>query len=246
MDDSDPMAIPPFLRRTPAARPTEETDMGRPKGSKNRTKPEGGAPSTPEGEGAGDAASPGLGHNIPVLTDDDKQRIAIGHKKAYQTALAAKKEADAKLKNVAKLAKAEITWTDGVALLKDMILLETDSGEAELRARAERARMAAIYMAAPLGSQFDFFDDRMPAVDRAYAEGKRDALAGEALRNTYDPSVPQFGRYAEGWHDGQRALIDAQKARDERDFNVTGAEEAAALAAIEANGIGGAVGAELH
>jgi hypothetical protein len=187
----------------------------------------------------------GIGHNSKAAPPDltEEQRMALAHqwKKKYQADLGAKKAADAVLKNTGKLIKAEL-GADGLDLIKDMILLETDDGEEKLRARAERAKRAAMYMAAPLGSQFDFFEDRMPAEDRAFAEGKRDAMAGEALVNDYDPSVPQHNAYAEGWHAGQRAVIDAQKARDARDFGTVSPEEAAALAEIDAAGGVGKIG----
>lgn len=191
-------------------------------------------------------ANGSIGHNSkaapPDLTEEQRQALALQWKKKYQTDLGAKKAADAALKNTGKLIKAEL-GADGLDLIKDMILLETDDGEEKLRARAERAKRAAMYMAAPLGSQFDFFDDRMPATDRAFAEGKRDAMSDLPLANPYDPSVPQFGQYAEGWHAGQKALIDAQKARDARDFGTVSSEEQEALDEIEANGIAGAIGA---
>lgn len=238
IDDDDDMRIPEFLRRTQP----KETDMarGRPKGSKNKPKSEAQAPE----------AGNGIGHNKPPadLTEDQRQALAIQHKKSYQAALAVKKEADAKFKHACKLAKAEL-GDDAVDLIKDMILLESEEGEATLRARAERARRAAIYMAAPLGAQFDFFEDRMPATERAFAEGKRDAMAGEPLTNPYDPSVPQNNSYAEGWHAGQKALVEAQKMRDAEvsDAPAVSPEEAAALEEIERVGIGGAVaGAIAH
>lgn len=235
--------MPAFLRRGwPEDQPKENDVAGR------RKKPETSeAPTSEEVENlnTGAEAAAGPGHNSKAakpadLTEEQRQALALQWKKKYEASLGAKKAADAALKNTCKLIKAEL-GADGVDLIKDMLLLETDDGEAQLRARAERAKRAAMYMAAPLGSQFDFFDDRMPATDRAFAEGKRDAMSDLPLANPYDPSVPQFGQYAEGWHAGQRALIDAQKARDERDFGVS-PEEAAALAEIEAGGIAGAIG----
>lgn len=206
--------------------------MARPKGSKN--KPKADATAAPNGNG--------IGHNSE-MTEEQRQALAIHHKAAYEAKLAAKKKADADFKNACKLAKAEINWTDGVALIRDMILAETEEGEAELRARMNRAMLAAKYMAAPLGSQFDMFDeDRTPAVDRARAEGRRDGMADKPLVNPYDPSVPQNNEYAEGWHEGQKARADAQRKRDGALFDAPkeSPEEAAALADVEAGGIGGA------
>lgn len=191
----------------------------------------------------------GIGHNSE-MTEDQKQALALHHKANYEAKLAAKKKADADFKNACKLAKAEITWTDGVALIRDMILAETEEGEAELRERMNRAMLAAQYMAAPLGSQFDMFDeDRTPAVERARAEGKRDGMADKPLVNPYDTSVPQHEQYAQGWHEGREARVQAQRKRDAAAFDGAGKEspeEKAALAEIEAKGIGRASGATAH
>lgn len=190
---------------------------------------------TPEAE-----ATNGIGHNskttVADLTDEQRQVLTFQHKKAYERDLAAKKAGDAKLKNTCKLIKAEL-GDDGVDLIKDMIALESDDGETKIRAEMERKMRAARYMAAPLGSQFEMFEDREPGVDRAFAEGKRDAMAGQPLDNPYDPSVPQSDQYAQGWHAGQKAVMDAQRSRDDRDFGTVSPEEAAALAEIEANGL---------
>ena len=220
--------------------------MARPKGSKNKPKADKAATAAPAGNG--------IGHNGPPaeLTEDQKQALALHHKAAYEAKLAAKKKADADLKNACKLAKAEITWTDGVGLIKDMILAESEEGEAELRARMKRAALAAKYVAAPLGSQFDMFDDedRTPAVERAFAEGKRDGMADKPLSNPYDASVPQADQYAEGWHEGRKARAEAQRKRDGALFDAappTSPEEAAALEEVESKGItGAAVGVTSH
>jgi hypothetical protein len=100
-------------------------------------------------------------------------------------------------------------------------------------------------MPATLGTHFDLFEDRQPATDRAHAEGRRDAMSGEPLRNPYDPSVEQHRRYAEGWHEGETARIDAQRKRDADIFDGAGesAEEREALDEIEKHGIGGAIAA---
>ena len=210
--------------------------MARPKGSKNKPKADADAKTAVNGNG-------GIGHNSE-LTDDQKQALALHHKAAYEAKLAAKKKADAEFKNACKLAKAEIAWTDGVALIKDMILAETEEGEADLRARMNRALLAARYMAVPLGSQFEMFDeDRTPAIDRARAEGRRDGMADKPLANPYDPSVPQADAYADGWHEGRKARAEAQRKRDGALFDGAGKEspeEKAALEDVERQGIAGA------
>lgn len=185
-------------------------------------------------------ASPGPGHNSEP-TEEQRQVLAIQWKGKLLAAEAKKDDAVAAIRNIRKQIKAEL-GADGVDLVKDMIALESDGGEAKIRAAMERQLRAARYMAVPLGSQFEMFEDRMPAEDRAHAEGKRDAMTDQPLRNPYDPSVPQHNSYAEGWHAGQTAKVEAQRKRDADVFDGAGPgpEEAAALAEVEAHGIGGA------
>lgn len=227
------LEIPAFLRRT-------STDERTPAMARKKKQTE---PETPSNEAANhvDPAA-GPGHNSgeaapkkPAdLTEDQRQALAFSHKRQYEAALAKKKAADAEFKNACKRIKAEL-GDEGVDLIKDMILIATEEGEAKIRAAMERQMRAARYMAAPLGAQFEMFDaDRTPAVDRARAEGRRDAMAGEALVNPYDSSVPQADAYAEGWHEGQKAAIEAQKVADGALFDAAERE-------VEEKGIAGAV-----
>ena len=190
----------------------------------------------------------GIGHNSTGdLTDEQRQELALQWKRKLEAAEKAQREATAEVRNVRKKIKAEL-GDDGVDLIKAMMEIETDAGEARIRARIECHLRAARYMAAPLGSQFDMFEDRTPAIERARAEGKRDAMADKPLANPYDPSVPQHDQYAEGWHEGQKVRTAAQRKRDgelfdQKDRGPAGesAEEQAALAEIDKPGsIGGA------
>lgn len=180
--------------------------MGRRPGSKD-TKPR-----KRRGEaanGATEAATaPGPGHNAaPVeLTDDQRQALFFQHRKQYSTLLAAKKAADAALKNACKLAKAEL-GDDAIDSIKDAILLETPEGEAELKARIERQMRVARWMGLPVGAQADLFgEDRTPAADKAFADGKRAGLAGETARPPHDPSTEQYRRWLSGHAEGQAVL----------------------------------------
>lgn len=160
-------------------------------------------------------AEPQTGHNKEPLTDEQQAALGFQHKKAYEAALAVKKTADASFKNVCKLAKAEM-GDDAVDTIKDMIAAETEEGEAKLKARIERALKAARWMAVPLGAQSELFaePDRMPAVDRARAEGKRDGMAGKTLKSPYDQTLPQNEAYHEGWQEGQKAIFAIQRGED--------------------------------
>lgn len=154
--------------------------------------------------------APSVGHNSAAhteLTEDQRIALTFVHKRAYEAALAVKKKADAELKNVCKLAKAEL-GADAVDTIKDMIALETEEGEKRHKAEIERRLRAAKWMGLSFGAQGGLFDvaDMTPAVEKAYANGKRDGLAGNPQNNPHDPSVPQHGEYLRGWHDGQSVL----------------------------------------
>lgn len=154
--------------------------------------------------------APGIGHNVPKpdpLTEDQRIALTILHKNAYVTALAAKKAADKAIKDIAKIAKAEL-GADAVADIKQIIELETEEGEKRQKAEIERAMRVARWMNVPYGSQAHLFGepDRTPAVDRAYSEGKLDGLAGKDQVSHYAPSTEQYNKYLEGWSDGQKVL----------------------------------------
>lgn len=163
--------------------------MARPKGSKNKAK-----------ESNGDAAKPG--HNNPPLSDAERQALHFKHVSEYQRELAAKKTADANLKNTAKRIKAE---GGSVRAVKLSIELATPEGETAFRARmAEEAEVAAWN---GVGIQVDMFaDERQPAEDRAFEEGRRAGLKGEPNKPPYDTSVPQHQKWLAGYGEGNAVL----------------------------------------
>ena len=173
----------------------------------------------------------GPGHNgPPELTDEQKQALALQWKKQFQSSLTAKNKAASEHSNLCKRMKTEM-GKDAVDLVKTMIAMETEEGEAEVKAKIEMQMRAARYMAAPMGAQFDIFEDRTPAVDRAREEGKRDGMAGETAVPSYDSGTPQYDAYMEGWHSGQAAIFDIQKLQDGEIFDQA---EASAEAEAEA------------
>ena len=167
-----------------------------------------------------DTDSNGVGHNgPPELTDEQRQALFFQHKKAYQAALAVKKEADAKFKNVCKLAKSEL-GKDAVADIKTAIDLESDEGDEKVQAEVDRLLRVARWMGASPGQQFNLFDTSgVPATERAFDEGKRVGMAGEPKNPPYDSSVPQYTSWMEGWDIGQQALFGIQKLQDGEVFD---------------------------
>jgi ribosome modulation factor len=146
------------------------------------------------------------------LTDDEKRALMLQHKNHYSVALAAKKAADADFKNTCKKAKAEC-GKDAVAEIKDAIALEQPGGRTALEAEIARKHRIARWMGLPVGAEPLMFEvqDRRPAIDIAYDQGKASGMAGEVRTPPYDTSVPQHQRWLEGWHDGQEILGSAFK-----------------------------------
>lgn len=166
--------------------------MARPKGSKNKPK---------------DGSAPSAGHNSN-LTDEQRQALHLNqHVPAYAKALEAKKTADAELKNVCKLIKAE---GGSVSAVKLTLALRTPEGEAAFRARLAEEHEVAVWNG--VGVQIDLFADTdQPAEEKAYEAGKRAGMAGESAKPPHDPSVPQYRRWMEGHADGQAVLAQGFK-----------------------------------
>jgi hypothetical protein len=130
----------------------------------------------------------GVGDN--KLSDDDLRVLTIQWKDKYESALAAKKRADADFKNVAKGAKAEL-GKNAVATIKAMIELDTEEGEAAVKEQIEIRLTAARWMNSKIGQQFDLF-------------AKPSSTNGEP-----------YDGWVRGWHKGQEAL--AQNFHSKRD-----------------------------
>lgn len=146
------------------------------------------------------------------LTDDEQRALLLQHKRHYEDALAAKKSADAALKNICKKAKAEC-GKNAVADIKDAIALDEPGGRDAIEQEIARKHRIARWMGLPVGAQPQMFEseDRRPATDVAYDAGKGAGMGGQDMRPPYDPSVPQHQRWLEGWHDGQEILASAFK-----------------------------------
>ena len=196
--------------------------MGRPKGSKNKPK------AVPASNGAvtteHNDVRPG------ELTEDQKQALFFQHKKQYEKALEAKKTADAALKNICKLIKAEGSRLEEIKLAA----MDADAFEAYARDKAESLIRVARYVGSPIGTQFSLFNepDRTPGEDKAFADGKRAGLAGEDASPPYAKHLPQSSKWLEGWHAGQEVVLKGFKPAP-ADENFDDLEPAAIPAAAE-------------
>lgn len=155
-----------------------------------------------------DQAPPQAGHN--QLSDDQLHALTASHAKHYETALAAKKAHDKAFKDVCKRAHADL-GDSAVIDIKDMLAASTPEGEAALKARIqaeeERQKKIARWLGLAPGTEPSMFDeDRTPAVDRAFADGKRVGLAGGRCDPPHAPETEQHGKWMEGFHEGQAVL----------------------------------------
>lgn len=143
----------------------------------------------------------GVGHNDEGLTEDEERALTYSWKRKWEEAEAKVKAATAERKAIEDGAKSEL-GKHAVKTIKELIALEQPKGNEALHASIERSLRLARWVNAPVGSQFSFFEDRTPAEDRAYALGKTAGLAADPCKPPYDPGVPQYQRWLDGWHDG--------------------------------------------
>lgn len=155
---------------------------------------------------------------IGDLDDDQLYALTCQHRKKYEAALAAKKKADADFKNCCKLAKSEC-GTDAIDDIKDLIALDSDNGEEKMKGQVERMLRAMRWSGLQVGTQPGLFDedDRTPAADKAFDEGKRAGLAGQTAKPPYAPELEQYRRWMDGHGEGQSTLAKGFKAPDDDD-----------------------------
>ena len=152
------------------------------------------------------------GHN--QLNDDELQALFFQHKKLYEAKLAAKKKGDADLKNACKLIKAE-GGKNQVGKIKTAIRLDTEEGEAEVRAELLETMQVARWVGASIGTQFDTFGGGAEEGDRPFEEGKRVGMAGEPCKPPYEPSAPDYQKWMDGYHKGQAVKAQGFKKPDD-------------------------------
>ena len=114
--------------------------------------------------------------------------------------------ANANLRNAYKAARA-----DGFAKsdFDTAFAIQGSDGEKAKKAAIARDLTIAKWLGCDLGAQLDLFveDERVPAVDRAFEEGKVDAMSNKPAKPSYDPATPQHAQYMEGYHSVSEARI---------------------------------------
>lgn len=118
---------------------------------------------------------------------------------------AALNTANANLRNAYKQAKA-----DGFAKkdFDEAFQMQGAEGEKVKKAAISRSLRIARWLGMDLGSQLDMFeqDARVPAIDRAYEEGKSQAMQGISLKCDYAQETEQYRTFSAGWYHGQEVL----------------------------------------
>ena len=167
--------------------------------------------------------TPVSGHN-----EDSRKVLFFMNRQDYAKALAAKKSADAALKNVCKTIKADL-GEFGLEQIKAYDQAQTPEGQAKIKARIEADMQALRFAGMPVGTQLDLLVDRMPAIERAARDGYEAGLRGDTLANPYNEGSPEGQTYAEEWHRGQGAIFAIRELRlkDEAAELIKGSEPSA-------------------
>ena len=135
--------------------------------------------------------------NSPVNEED--RALFLQHLPKIAELKAKLATANANLRNAYKTAKA-----DGFLKGDFEVAFQIQGAEGEKAKKAAIARDLTIakWLGCDLGAQLDLFvqDERVPAADRAYEEGRTDSMSGKTAKPDYDPSTEQHRRYMEGYH----------------------------------------------
>ncbi len=161
---------------------------------------------TQEAAAAPEAKGSVLNDNQPKA-DPEMRELARNHRDRYVRLKEALSKAQRNMQAFGKEVKG-----DGFTMrqIKLMHELSTPEGEAAWRMTIANDLIAAQYQGAAIGSQLSLFlePDRTPAVDIAFDEGVQDCMDGKPAKPGYDPSVPQYQRYLEGFvQEQERRLV---------------------------------------
>lgn len=141
-----------------------------------------------------------------TISDDQLYSLTEQHKQSYQRVLDTKKKANKALIDLGKIIKADL-GAKGLQDIKDLITMSTPEGEAAMKAEMERQARIMRWMNIPIGTHGELFadNDRTPLTERAFAEGKRQGLAGESCNNLHHHTTEAHRFHNDGWAAGQEA-----------------------------------------
>jgi hypothetical protein len=139
--------------------------------------------------------------------DEEEKALFLNHMPKIRALKEALNTANSNLRNAYKSAKAQGGFEK--ADFDYAFELETAEKEAKARAKIARNLKIAKIVGSDLGAQLDMFLEptRVPAADRAYEEGRTDAMQNVAAKPKYDPSTEQYRKYMEGFHSVSESRI---------------------------------------
>lgn len=158
--------------------------------------------------------SPAPGHNSGDSADLDRKVLFHINRQNWLKALAAKKAADAALKNVGKVIKSDL-GEYGLTQIKAYEKAQTPEGKAELQAKQAAERQAMAWAGIPVNTQLDLLTDLAPLEERAYQDGLDAGLRGDTFANPFNPHSAEGLAFEKGWRDGQSALFAGIRKKEE-------------------------------
>lgn len=170
---------------------------GKPQKTITKTKPK---PKTKSAQSAKPSAE--------QLSDMDRQRLMLDHKRRIKPLIEAKKEADSDLREAYELAKAEGITKKQIEIA---ILLETDEGRTKVLGQFQTMIDVDRWMGKSIGTQLELFDKQSPSA-AAFEQGRIAALQNEPRR----PPSHLNDTGAKHWMEGhQSGTAQVNKARND-------------------------------
>lgn len=147
------------------------------------------------------------------MDDEQLQALFQQNKAKYVKLLAAKKAADADIRNLGKIIKAD-HGSIGLDMIKLSIKL-ADGDEAVEASEKEKVIQTLRVMrweGIPVGLQADLFTpfDERPLEERAFEAGKSSGFKGESMKPPMEMVGTQgaaYDEYVRGWQVGQQKLF---------------------------------------
>jgi hypothetical protein len=172
------------------------------------------------------AKTPSPRHNSPI--NDEDRALFLNHLPKIADLKAKLNTANANLRNSYKQARADGFTKDDFATA---FLIQGAEGEKAKKAAIARDLTIAKWLGCDLGAQLDLFveDERVPAVDRAFEEGKACSMQNKAAKPPYDPDTEQYRQFMAGFHEHQATLAKGIKPTNpavKEDVKATAAQKA--------------------
>jgi hypothetical protein len=154
------------------------------------------------------------------LSDMDRQRLLMDHKRRIKPLLEACKEADSDKRDGFELAKSE-----GITkkMIEMAILLETEEGQKKVLGQFQWMIDVDRWSGKTVGTQLELFDKQSPK-EAAFEQGRIAALNNEARRAPTHLSDANQQNWMEGWGSG---MAQVNKSRNDSLAGMTKLGEAA-------------------